>query len=163
MYHQMNASIDRIRVYSAWFTRPIDRTPSNSRSHRCIPAQGATRTVDITAHSTSLIRHMVVLHLKSGGGGDAADGAAGGGGDAFLYETSCATPVDILIADLVRRSGQHVALGLAAHCCTGSRPNLTSPPNPLPLPTGVDMERAAAAPGARGRAALPAPAVAGAA
>jgi hypothetical protein len=48
---------------------------------------------------------MVVLHLKSGGGGSevAADGTGGGGnGDAFLYETSCATPVDVLITDLVR-------------------------------------------------------------
>lgn len=47
---------------------------------------------------------MVVLHLKSGGGSEAAaDGTGGGGGDgdAFLYETSCATPVDVLITDLV--------------------------------------------------------------
>lgn len=46
---------------------------------------------------------MVVLHLKSGGGSEVADGTSGGGdGDAFLYETSCTTPVDILITDLVR-------------------------------------------------------------
>jgi hypothetical protein len=41
---------------------------------------------------------MVVLHLKRGGG---ADEAGGEGGDAFLFETSCATSVETLIADLV--------------------------------------------------------------
>lgn len=42
---------------------------------------------------------MVVLHLKSGGPPQQEED----GGDAFLYETSCATPVDALISDLVRR------------------------------------------------------------
>lgn len=40
---------------------------------------------------------MVVLHLRRGSADD-----ADGGGDAFLYETSCATAVDVLITELVR-------------------------------------------------------------
>lgn len=45
---------------------------------------------------------MVVLHIKGGSGLAAQGEDRVGGGDAFLFETTCSTPVDALIADLVR-------------------------------------------------------------
>lgn len=44
---------------------------------------------------------MVVLHMKRGGDDSGVN-------DAFLYETSCASKVDALIADLVSRRDQNV-------------------------------------------------------
>lgn len=99
---------------------------------------------------------MVVLHMKRG---DRADGG-GRGDDGFLYETSCATPVDALIADLVSSGLVFItwAEKEGGFLLSSSSSTVCMTCNTSPIEIGMGLQRTPAAPGPGQRLTFPPPA-----